>query len=728
MTRRSLIFLYPCLFFLLMMVLCFSSAFAEGVRFRSDLTYTNSNTTLDNKSTGQKSSSEFSLTEQQYNLDFSKRIYPYLNISGGSIYELNSFTSTQQSTKTHGDEKILRPFAEISLDNPEYKAGFGYRKTQIENSFTDIKTTTDTRDEYNTILGWHPAALPEIDLRYNHTHTYDDPETVDRIEKKLDVDTRYTIGQDLRISYLYTRIDRANDISGSGTLENNHNGTIDYSHSFLNNRLAMSTGYRIRQNTLESDALETADVPLLRSAGLALIDVSPEDESLDPNPELIDGNTSASAGLNIGLSGDETELTAIGIDFGFPVSVEKLHVWVDRHLPLSISSAYSWSIYTSPDNNPGATWTLLTTLSSVAFGTLDNRFEIAVPKTTARFFMVTVRPLSPAIADAAVFPDIFITEMQAFATSSGLTGNDKLTRVNHNYNLNLGYRLSDLTSFGCNMFYDVLEQDPFSDKRTELTSGIYYNHMFNRIFSSSTNVSRTERKEADDQSPSEKEIDYNYSSSLRASYLETLKQVLSFSGSKLKQDDGSSDRNAFYLRTNALLYKGFSAFFDTGYSWETPLNQAGKVSTIVRTGANLIPNRKITVNLDYSETQTKDDDPEKGRTTESSWRMQTLIAPYRALTFNIDISVREDENSKHTLQNYSVNWAPFPDGNLQLFFSYVETLRPEDGQKDKSLGPSLKWKLSSNLVLDMSYNTSEIENRLQTIASDTFRTNLRLIF
>jgi hypothetical protein len=713
----------------MMMGLRFSSAFAEGVRLRSELTYTNSNTTLDNKHTGQTSSSEFSLTEQQYNLDFSKRIYPYLNISGGTFYELNSSTSTTQDTKTHGDEKILRPFAEISLDNPQYKTGFGYRKTQIENSLTGITTTTNTRDEYNTILGWHPAAdLPEINLRYNNTHTYNDPETIDRIEKTLNVDTDYTIGKDVRISYLYTRVDKENDISGSGTLENNHNGKIDYSHSFLNNRLAMSTGYRIRHNTFESDALETAEVPLLRSAGLALIDVSPEDESLDPSPELIDGNTAASAGLNIGLSGDETELTAIGIDFGFPVSVETIHVWVDRHLPLSISSAYSWSIYTSPDNNPGATWTLLTTLPSVVFGTLDNRFELPIPKTTARFFMVTVRPLSPAIVDAAVFPDIFITEMQAFATSSGLTGKDELTRVNHNYNLNLGYRLSDRTSFGCNMFYDVLEQDPFSNKRTDLTSGVYYNHMFNRIFSSSTNVSRTERNETDDQSPSEKETDYNYSSSLRASYLDTLKQVLSFSGSRLKEEDGSSNRDAFYLRTTALLYKGFSAFFDTGYSWESPLNESDSSSTIVKTGANLIPNRKITVNLDYSQTQTQYDDAEKDQTTESSWNMQTLIAPYRALTFNIRISVTEDEDSKHTLQNYSVNWAPFPDGNLQLFFSYTETLRPEDGQKEKSLGPSLKWTIGPHLTLDMLYNVFETENRFQTTDSDTFRTNLRLIF
>ena len=63
-----------------------------------------------------------------------------------------------------------------------------------------------------------------------------------------------------------------------------------------------------------------------RSQGLFSFDNSPEDgPALAVNNALIDGNLIASAGIDIGLGGDESVLTNIGVDLGLAVDVDGHH-------------------------------------------------------------------------------------------------------------------------------------------------------------------------------------------------------------------------------------------------------------------------------------------------------------------------------------------------------------------------------------------------------------------
>lgn len=520
--------------------------------------------------------------------------------------------------------------------------------------------------------------------------------------------------------YFYRRTETEDNIDAFETLEQNHNGKINYSHNFFNKRLFLSTGYQIRYNTFEVPSSTDVESPLLRSAGLSSLDNTPGDGlALDPNPALIDGNLAASVGLNIGLNGDETTLVNMGIDFGFPVDVDKIHIWVDRRLSSSVANSYFWSIYTSPDNLDTSTWTLQTTLFPAVFGTFDNRFEISFPSINTRFIKVVTRPLSPAVPGAAAFPDIFVTEMEAFITESGLDSE----KIDHNYNLNLRGKLTDKTSIGYNLFYLSKEEDPLSEKRTELTNGIYVRHIFNQVFSASTNFSQTDRKKNDEES-----VEYIYAASLKADYWKNFRQVLTYSGMETKEKDGSSSTNSIFLRTNTDLYRGWSALLDTGYNWSEPLESVPKTSTIIRADTNLVPNDKITINMNYAVTNTKENGGENRDTSKTEWGFQAFLTPFRALIFNFRFYELDQDDSKSTLYNYSANWSPFPDGDLQFFFTYTETLRPEIGQKDRNIGPSLKWSLNRHFFLDMAYNITSSETILQTTDSDSFNVNLKINF
>ena len=685
---------------------------------RGEFTYTNSESDTTNKATGEMTSSASSRFKQRYNLDFSKSLYPNLTLVGGTSYDLENATSTSQGTETEAEKKILRPFAKLNLNNPLYKAGLGYKRLQMENKTTGTPATQDFRDEINTILEWKPVGLPEVGLRYKYTHTYDDPETVDSVDKQLAFDSRYTIGSELGLSYFYTATARENNIKGSETLGQNHNGKVDYSHSFFNRRLSLSTAYRINYSIFEFQTAGTVESPLLRDEGLSSLDNTPDEDALDFNLKLINGNVTASAGIDIGLDGDETTLTNIGLNFGLAVDVDKIHLWVDTPLSRLVANSFSWGVYTSSDN---ITWTLHATVSGT-FGTFEKRFEITFSEVNTQYIKVVTLPLNPAVSAEEKYKNIYITEMQAFTTVSGVSFDNKATSIDHNYDLNLRGKLSDKAVLGYNLSYRLREQDPSSKKRTDLANGVNLSYIFNRVFSAGTSFTRTDRMQND-----EKSVNDNYAALLRAAYLETLNQTLTYSGTKTTGEDGTSSRNSLFLRTNAKLYRGWSAFLDAGYSWRQPSESAQTTSTIIRSGTNLVPNDKITINMDYQVTKTQQSDG-GGETSSSRWDTQAFITPFRALSFNARVRMLDQGNSTTTLYNYSANWSPFPDGDLQFFFTFDEALRPEDEQKSRTIAPSLKWALGRHFSLDTSYSLNESETKSQTSESNIFSVELRVIF
>ena len=63
-----------------------------------------------------------------------------------------------------------------------------------------------------------------------------------------------------------------------------------------------------------------------------------------------------------------------------------------------------------------------------------------------------------------------------------------------------------------------------------------------------------------------------------------------------------------------------------------------------------------------------------------------------------------------TFQNYSINWSPFAQGDLQFFFTYNEALRSENNQTEKTFGPSARWTIGRYLTLDLAYTRSSTDN------------------
>jgi len=708
-----------------------SKAWADGVDFSSDHQYVNSRGTTKFKLTGEKLDTDFDQFNQLYNLNVSKNFYPYLLFNTGAVYQINSTWSKTGDNDVDTEEKILSPFAELNLINPIYQAGIAYRKRRIEEDITDLPDTRADRDEITGTLGMNPPSdlFPDWNLRYSHIHIYDDPETQDQIQQIWMLDTAYSPVRDLFLDYSYARTDTEEKLLNFDTLEQSHLGKAEYSRDFLNQRLFMDTSYTVNYNKFEfSTTGSAAEVPLLRFAGLASLDNTPDDgPALAVNPALIDGNLTASAGLDIGTAGDQVQAVNIGLDFGFEINVDTLYVWVDRRLTDTVLNSFSWDIYTSPDNTDLSTWTLVATVSPANFGTFDNRFEISFPQVNTRFVKVVTRALSPVVPGAGNFQNIFVTELQAFITEAGASINSENSVLNQNYNLGLRGKLSERTMLGYNLFYTQQDTDPGDIKRTQYTNGLYLNHVFNDTFSANANGQRTDTS-TDVADTNEDTYNYTYGTSVRANWLATFNQSLTFSGTYDDTVLGSSSQNAVFLRNNAILYRGWSAFLDTGYTWEQPEFGGQITSFIFRQGTNLQPNQQINLNVNFSYKRTDESGAERGPSSETRWDIQGFYIPFRNLSFFAKINTVTREGSTDTFQNYTMNWSPFPDGDLQFFFVFNEILLSENNQEQRVVGPSLKWTIGPHISLDMSYNFTTNDSDTEKVESNVFSADVRMNF
>jgi hypothetical protein len=371
--------------------------------------------------------------------------------------------------------------------------------------------------------------------------------------------------------------------------------------------------------------------------------------------------------LNIGTSGDQATLVNIGLDFGFPTDVDQIRVWVDRRLTAIVAGSFSWAVYTSPDNLDTSTWTLIANVSPADFGAVDNRFEIFFPVVNTRFIKVVTSPLAPTTPGATDFTNIFVTEMEGFVTVSGVEVDNKQT--------------------------------------------------FN---------ARGQR--SDNSLPEEDTTDYTYGASLKARWLRTFDQSLTYSGRYFDEEEGSAYQNSIFLRSNAVLYKGWSAFVDGGYGWERPVGGPQITTNIFKGGTNFVPNSKLNFNLNYSYRRTEQSGLDIGPRTEEIFDFQGFYLPFSNLSLFAKISRVDRDGDPDDFINFNINWSPFPDGDLQFFFNYTEILRPQSDRKERVVGPGLKWTIGRFGFLDLTYSFTQSEDEVQETDSTILSGNLRIVY
>jgi hypothetical protein len=320
-----------------------------------------------------------------------------------------------------------------------------------------------------------------------------------------------------------------------------------------------------------------------------------------------------------------------------------------------------------------------------------------------------------------------ITELQAFIKQPA-AGTKEITQSTETQiaNTDFKFRLlnTPLLYYEFNYFFSRV--DPLVQQTSILSNGISVNHRFSESFSGTARVAREDGTERNVSKSANV-----YNASILATPLKTLRNSLVFSGRD--EEIGGKPRNthSVFLNNTAQLYKGLDVNLNGGINLLTEASGEKQKTTILNAGANIVPHRTMTLTLSIFDTRTDSSGPGIVDNTSVTRRGDVTLAynPLRTLYLLASVS-RVDQTGQgvRTLQNYGLNWSPFPDGALQFRFSYNENIRPEDNFKQRIITPGVRYNISNRSFFDLSYQYIKTDSASETIDSRIFNAIFKLFF
>jgi hypothetical protein len=670
---------------------------------------------------------------QRYALTYNQRFTPTLRMQAGGIFEWDATRFEVVGLETRTKVRRLSPFFSLRLDSAPYLAEIAWSRNEEDVDASGQGPAGRAREVASATLGWFPVGFPSARLQYFKTDTFDRTRRFeDTTEDRLELTSDYRPIPEL---YLYYRgstedtDDRANETRLSRV---SNDGRVIYDDMWWEDRVTVSSDYNYLSRRTETTTSGRGEVlfPTIPLGGLSVIDDTPDLGALDPNPALLDANLVAGAGLNLGLPplGGDTRPINIGLDFGSETEVNSLLVWVDRDLPSGISNSFTWQVYTSTDN---LNWTRRAAPVSVVFGPFLTLFEIRFTNLVTRYVKVVTRPLSPSVPFATSYPVILVTEMAAQLARPAAAVQGRTTEKSHIYNLSARARILDTPSLFYELTYFINKSDR-SPKDDLLSNGISWNQPVWRYCSVAGRVAYQTGHQR-----GEVRTAWLYSASLSANPAPTLQTSLVYSGLSEDFEDTdrstntSTDSRSLFLYGTAQLYPGIDANVSLGRSSLVPNRGLQTDSTLVNAGATLVPHPSLTVNLFYS------DKSDTLRTTgvagslDQYTRSAEADVSYRPVpALYLFASYRGEQRTRvpdRTINDYSLDWSPFPDGALHLNISYTESYRSDDNTQETAFTPSLRWNFNPRSWLEGSYQKLETDSSVQKITTDivtaTFRTS-----
>jgi hypothetical protein len=378
----------------------------------------------------------------------------------------------------------------------------------------------------------------------------------DSVFDRFILDSRYHY-EDFSCNYTYTRNDADDRIEDLETLNQIHNGKMNYSTRLFDDRLLVTSGIRLNYQTLDLSGTGDFRRPVINPGAELFLQDDGDPTSWIPG-DLADALAADS--IIIGTPIPPLDPASAGVEFDSRTDVDTLYLlpetgdgFADPNEIAGLS--YSWTVYVSDD---GLDWDLHP-VDEAIYDRAENRFEISFLPVETYYVKAVTTPQS------SLTGFVEIGAVQAFTTLSA-AGTDGLTieDFDQTYNLGLQWAVTDRTTASYDGFYRRLETDPSDITRSTLTNSISLRHLFNPRLFANARVLRTDGTETGRRDT----VDHSYTASLTADHFETLRQTLVYSGRHNKGESDTTLWNSILLRTDADLYEGWSADLDLGYSWK----------------------------------------------------------------------------------------------------------------------------------------------------------------
>jgi hypothetical protein len=668
---------------------------------------------------------------QRYGLSLDRTLTEYLGASiGGTLVDDRGWRRTNGTwSDVHSRSTTL--FGRLNLGTPVLNAGLGVDRRE-QQSLLPARPTL-IAESFTVDASWRPIDLPEIQLRFSHVNTFDTA----RRERDVTTDaaqlaTRYHAPRyDIRFLLGWNRaIDRLNE---SETTSIEETVLVTRNDQLLDGRMATYLSGTVQSRSNSTSARGPGATVLRRQLpveGLSAVLTAPltsADVRLSTNSPLVDGSTTAGAAVNLGFGlaalGD-TDAREVGARFADLVTeVNTIHVWLvagaaDRPLTPEVAAALAASVqvHQSADNQR---WSAVA-LDGVPSSTeVENRLDIRIARTAARYLKVTLRPLAPTVTTDAAFRDLFVSEVQFVlelrVEEVPRSDTDVLlsaTGIARTKILREPELAHDITA-------TVTRRTERSLTSYTIVNGLSFRHELARSIAANARAARQDLDEG-----AGHEGSWQWSAALVGNPLPTAFWTLSYSGTANDRDEKSHSVTAL---GRADLYEGISAQATAGGSFTTQGLRVGRSFQTSGT-MSLTPNPYVTLSGGGLYSRSLVSDPLIGDTLAQFGRVDGSVSltPAPAVSATGTVSRVLLGARPTTLATMQLNYFPLR-GEVHLAVAYSKTLDTEADATTELLSPSLRWNIRSGVSLNASYTVLENASPTQTLDSRAFAARLLII-
>ena len=689
-----------------------SDARGEGLSLYLEPTFTMTHQETQDQ-LGNGTQQDFRVLLQNYRLSFDRSLTPAFTIAAGGLLESRRTWTDDAVGSTTLDGNVRSLYARLTFNLPVLTAGLSY---DLGTEQTNLLPQA-VNESFSAYSSWRPLDLPELSLRLTRTHQYDATRTSQDITTWSALGSLRYILDPFEFRYVLQWAQPSDSVTGTeaSSLDQTLQGI--YSARLFEGRTAVYVALTLRNQMLKTLAAGTGTVSLQQNpvAGLSLTEgfpAVPTTDTLLPNPALIDGNLVVSAAVDIGyaptLAGDDNRRD-LGVQFADLVTpVNSIRVWVDRKLPPEVSIAYTWTAYLSDDNK---TWTPLSITGPVVFDAFQNRFEIPVQETQARYLKVVTRPLPAGLSVDAAYANVFVTEMQVFLVRAA----DSVPRERASSGALLNATASTLLWRAANLNWDL---SLIGERRTN--PGLTTWNILNSLTASqwlARGLQLTERLSRQDGDAGIGHYGQtDWSAGLLWRPLPTFSGSLIYTGQfidarpRLDIDTGQyviepvGFNHSVSSLTRADLYEGLSALLNVTGALQSNYDGTNLWTGTVNATLSVAPNPWVAFTVGWLSTVNILQLPEEPGVTSTNGRIEGTLTlrPTNAISAIGTITRIVTGGPQSTFGTVQLNYSPLR-GDLQFSISYSKTFDTLSQSTNEILVPGLRWNVRPGIQINASY-------------------------
>lgn len=669
-----------------------------------------SGATLDSESTG---------WSHLFDVRLHRSLAEYLVLTGATTYEWRLGSDETDGRASELDARTWNTHVQLAMGRRELNLTPFYTRTEVSSETRSAGLTAESpervRDVYGAWGNWQPDGLPAVSFRATRTDAQEGGGAVlDTSTTQASLQASYELDR-TSLRYRLEYQNPVNRLGGVDSVSVSHEGRVGYGDRFLRDRVSVAGAYSLSDTSVdtrvtgEGGTVETRQPAL---AGLSAVEVPPATATqiaLAPTPALVDGDRTASVGVNIGFGRSAAGDTAprhVGAQLANAVTpVSEIHVAVDRPLPPEVAGAFSWSAYRSDDN---LSWTPVALAGPVAFGAFDDRFEIPIERTEARYLKVVTRPLPQGATLDPRFADVLVTEIELLdvVPAAVLRGASRRTSGIGSASLRAKL-LADRRLFydlGLNLTHGSSEAGGSSDEFVtfDVMNGLSYDQALGRTFTFSGRLERTDSRQR-----SREDHVTRLSASLGAFPLPTLSSTATYSAVLTQSAEGRSLDNSALVFVQAQPYQGIALQGSASYTIGSRRGVTSRAhSTAVM--ATVTPHPALTLSGSFTDQTSRVDAAGSTRASQRRVEGGLTFAPVQAVYLSASLGRVEIEGRPpQRVSTLAASLRPFPRGTVYLSARYNESYDSSFETRTRTFGPSLRWNIHGANYLEASYSVQD---------------------